>query len=286
MDDDASQAERQELVTRAQALGIERPDLLSVAELGAAITQRSAPIEHDEPRSWLGVARDLLASVIEQGLHLPDAAALLRAVPVRNKRRAPQPVATVTLAEIYAAQGHADRARAVLAQLLAREPSHAAARRLLDRLDQAAPGAAPDAAAPPVAKVAAPPVVEATAAPATRETEVAAGRVHAGEVAGGEPPPVAAIATRGPRFELCAERRGGAVIARWRAEGADAPLVLRMVTFEPTWDGARRRHEDWAIATATGERELQVASRRAELLVALGTLAHEFRALAVARIAT
>jgi hypothetical protein len=85
-------------------------------------------------RGWLGVARDLVASVVESGLNLPDAAAVIRGERGEFEPKGPGPVATVTLAEIYAAQGHSERARAMVDEVLAREPDHAAARALQQRL--------------------------------------------------------------------------------------------------------------------------------------------------------
>ena len=86
-------------------------------------------------RGLLGVARDLVARVVERGLHLSDAAELLRSLrsqPAWNP--APPPIATVTLAEIYATQGHKARALAVLDTVLHNEPDHAIARQLRDKV--------------------------------------------------------------------------------------------------------------------------------------------------------
>ena len=57
----------------------------------------SDPTERKRARGWLGIARDLVASVVEQGLHLPEAAALIRGEEgLELGQRAPAPVATVT----------------------------------------------------------------------------------------------------------------------------------------------------------------------------------------------
>ena len=65
----------------------------------------------------------------------PDAAAIIRGEGAREGDwKGPPPVATVTLAEIYAAQGHLDRALRMLDEVLAKEPDHDAARSLRDRL--------------------------------------------------------------------------------------------------------------------------------------------------------
>src|SRR5687768_983034 len=98
-------------------------------ELRDEIVRRAEPdpLEQRRARGWLGVARDMVASVVESGLNLPDAAALIRG---RGEfdGHGPPAVATVTLAQIYAAQGHHARALSVLDEVLAKEPDHVAAR--------------------------------------------------------------------------------------------------------------------------------------------------------------
>jgi len=117
-------------------MGVDRPELMTRVELTDEITRRaeSDPIEQKRARGWLGVARDLVASVVESGLNLPDAAAVIRGERAELELRPPEPVATVTLAEIYAAQGHVDRALAMLEEVIASEPEHEAAGRLRERL--------------------------------------------------------------------------------------------------------------------------------------------------------
>jgi hypothetical protein len=98
------------------------------------------------------VARDLVARVVERGLHLPDAAALIRGLQQATLKPVTPPIATVTLAGIYAGQGHRDRALAVLDEVLAKEPEHTAARALRDKV-----GSLPDDAVVPFAPSDAPP---------------------------------------------------------------------------------------------------------------------------------
>jgi hypothetical protein len=84
----------------------------------------------------VSVARRLLASVVERGLNLPDAAALIRGdTKLMAPPMAPPPVATVTLARIYAAQGHLDRAIGTLDEVLDSDPDHELARDLRTQLD-------------------------------------------------------------------------------------------------------------------------------------------------------
>lgn len=81
------------------------------------------------------MARDLVASVVESGLNMRDAAAAIRGDQRSDLEwLGPPPVATVTLAEIYVAQGHPERALGILDEVLAREPDHPAAFALRERL--------------------------------------------------------------------------------------------------------------------------------------------------------
>lgn len=132
---------RDALIARAAALGVTRPELLTRVELRDEIvrlTETDAQARSGA-RGWLGVARDLVASVVEQRLNLPDAADLIRGVNLHLPKNV-APVATVTLAEIYAAQGHLTRAVKLLDEVLTGEPDHEAARLLRDRLlTQSAP---------------------------------------------------------------------------------------------------------------------------------------------------
>ena len=181
---------REELIVHASQLGVPRPRVLTQPELMDEIITRTAKSEREKAkaRGWLGRARDLLAQVVEKKLHLPEAARVLRSGPDdRTWPTPPPPLPTVTLAEIYAAQGHLERAIAVLDEVLTREPEHAEAHGLRARfLDQAkarqrrgsesrpesAPASttAPASAAPPPASIAAPPV----AAPPVAAPPVAA----------------------------------------------------------------------------------------------------------------
>ena len=127
---DLDAASRSDLIARAEALGIDKADVLTRAELIDEIVKRTVadPIERRLARGLLGVARDLVARVVERGLHLPDAAALIRGLQQVTLTPVTPPIATVTLAEIYAGQGHRARALAVLDEVLAKEPEHTAAR--------------------------------------------------------------------------------------------------------------------------------------------------------------
>src|ERR1700753_2042482 len=103
---------REELVIEARRVGVKRPEVMTRVELVDEVLRLGTPnpVERKEVRGWLGVARDLLASAVEVGLNLPDAAAMMRGEVRLEPLREQAPVATVTLAEIYGAQGHLDRA--------------------------------------------------------------------------------------------------------------------------------------------------------------------------------
>lgn len=133
-----SNLSRIELLQLAQSLGVSDADVMTRAELRTAIdkARRPEPLSSDQqPATWVGVARRLLASVVERGLNLPDAASLIRGDTKLNAPpKAPPPVATVTLARIYGAQGHFDRAIATLDEVLESDPDHELARELRNQL--------------------------------------------------------------------------------------------------------------------------------------------------------
>ena len=135
--DDLERLSREQLILKARVLGVERAELMTRVELRDEIVRRSEPdpVQQRRARGFLGVARDLVASVVEAGLNLPDAAKLIRGDGSREGEwKGPPPVATVTLAEIYASQGHLERALRMLDEVLAKEPDHDPARALRDRL--------------------------------------------------------------------------------------------------------------------------------------------------------
>ena len=124
---DPNELSRIELLNLAHNLHISDADVMTRAELRAAIdkARKPEPKAPEQPVTWVSVARRLLASIVEQGLNLPDAAALIRGdTKLSTPPKAPPPVATVTLARIYAAQGHLERAIRTLEEVLASDPDH------------------------------------------------------------------------------------------------------------------------------------------------------------------
>lgn len=132
--------DREALIRLAEEHGITRPRILTRPELVDEILLRSATEAGGDAslaRGFFGLARDLVARVVERGLHLPEAASRIRSLAVDPPRRAPRvaPLPTVTLAQIYASQGHTARAVETLRRVLDEEPEHAEARRLLATLE-------------------------------------------------------------------------------------------------------------------------------------------------------
>jgi hypothetical protein len=139
LDPNSNPLSRIELLRLAQGLGVVDADVMTRAELRAAIDKAQRPERaalDQHPVTWVSVARRLLASVVERGLNLPDAAALIRGdTKLMAPPMAPPPVATVTLARIYAAQGHLDRAIGTIDEVLDSDPDHELARDLRTQLD-------------------------------------------------------------------------------------------------------------------------------------------------------
>ena len=77
---DLDQLTREELILRARELGAERPEVMTRVELRDEIVRLSEPdpLLRRRSRGWLGVARDLVASVVDAGLNMPGAAAAIR----------------------------------------------------------------------------------------------------------------------------------------------------------------------------------------------------------------
>jgi len=151
-------------------------------------------------------------------------------------------VPTVTLAEIYAAQGHKQRAVETLRRVLEREPEHVAARALLAKLEDTSYVAPP----PPL-----PPEPEVEAPPTLDEEE-------------DEAPAAVAIAPEVVALPL----GGGTSYVAWRGPSED--LVLRLVVVTPSWDGPSRETRDLALDAPEGELVLRGLPERAIVRAAIG----------------
>jgi hypothetical protein len=261
---DLEQLDRDTLVARAEAAGVTRARILTRPELVDELLLRSPadPATKQRSRGLFGVARDLLARVVEQGLHLPDAADRIRtlggyATPRRHS--APAALPTVTLAEIYAAQGHRDRAIDTLEGVLAREPEHAVAGALLTQLrDSTFP--LPPPRMPPELDDERP---AATSDALAHDTH----RAPAGPEQAAEPLGMLDDAPLPPRYDVdeCVaipvdprtlyvywEAREG-TLAYLRAARGGGSLVLRLIVVEPTWDGPRSSTRDYEAAASVGD---------------------------------
>lgn len=297
---------RDDLMASAESLGVRRARIMTRPELIDEILLASYGKEDRErdkkklerARGLFGRARDLLARVVEQGLHLPDAAERIRAVPLPTPpaaRTPPSVLPTVTLAEIYASQGHTSRAVETLGKVLEDEPEHAAARALLERLESASyappppPDLGPEEEPPPpedapeagAAAEIAPPAVTAEAAVADAPADAAP------EAAAASAAPTTGIATPVEVDVLDACRaipdEAGALVVRWQvsrrmrdhhaARAGRGGLALRVVTVLATADGPRASVTDLPVTDAVGRLVLPRASDAAIRRVAVGWMA-------------
>jgi hypothetical protein len=205
--------DRDSLVARAEAAGVVRARVLTRPELVDELLLRSQ--EGTRARGLFGRARDLLARIVERGLHLPDAAEAIRSLVPPPASIPPSAVPTVTLAEIYAAQGHHTKAIDTLEKVLEAEPDHGAARALLAKMKEA-----------PLVTEPAPPIEEE---------------------------PEAAPAEAPPRFDECvAFPMENGIFVYWQARPqtltrARGGLVVRALGIVPTWEGPRSVVIDRAV---------------------------------------
>ncbi|HVJ91386.1 MAG TPA: hypothetical protein VM580_16400 [Labilithrix sp.] len=311
--------DREGLVMRAQAAGIRRARVLTRPELIDELLRLDPELDQDKlrrTRGFFGVARDLLSRVVERGLHLPDAADRLRVslgMPLQQVTRPePQAVPTVTLAGIYAAQGHKQRAIETLKRVLEVEPGHGTARSLLEQLE-AADYVAPPPPLPPeddsrdvvsdvTEEVAS---AERTADGPVRASDEAGARVdttkeHAEaflhvatttQGVEGDAPEDEAIPATSPVFEPMTLPRatietecvaipvdGGGLYVWWRlsasarASTEDARFIVRALVLVPTWDGPQRETRDIACDPSAGELVLRDLPERAIVRVAIGMM--------------
>jgi hypothetical protein len=288
---------RDDLIERAESFGVRRARIMTRPELIDEILLASFGREEKErdkkklerARGLFGRARDLLARVVDKGLHLPDAADRIRSMPLPpppSARTTPSVLPTVTLAEIYAAQGHTGRAIDTLEKVLATEPEHAAASALLDKL-RSADYRAP--AQPDLGPEEPPPAADfdiaddVTSAPVLERPRE--------EPPSAEPPSIEA----GPSTRAATEvnvdvadactaipTARGELVVRWtisrksrlhhetRAPGGR--LALRIATVVPTHDGPRSSVRDELVEPSERERLLAPVRGLAVRRVAIGWL--------------
>jgi hypothetical protein len=263
--EDLERLDRDALVARAQEAGVTRARVLTRPELVDELLVRSATDQatRQRARGLFGRARDLIARVVERGLNLPDAAERIRALgfAAPPTRVAPAAVPTVTLAQIYVAQGHRERAVDTLEEVIAREPEHAVAVDLLAKLR--------DGRFPVPAPVM-PPEREDEGAGAQRVAEVET--VAASESEGADAPQNAARGgapaaggVAAPLTDECVAtlieptalrivwsvHEETLAYVRRASPGARVALCVHVV--KPTWDGPQQTSTTYEVGETKGE---------------------------------
>lgn len=304
---DLERLSREELVSRATAVGVVRPRALTIPELIDEILRVSEHGGERAGRGWFGRARDLLTSVIDRGLNLPDPRAR------RNEGRpaaAPPPLPTVTLAEIYAAQGHIERAISTLDEVLVRDPGNADAEkvraRLATQLEKRKPSTPPPVIEAKLVTMPPPPpgLSDAAeelshAAELTAEVAPSAESGAAAADAAVEPPAAEAAASTGdnadvppddledeaPAFSEIDEIVALAVdphtvylywevqattLGRAREEQPEGSLVVRAVTVVASVAGPRTEVRDVRVDALVGELFLEGLPAQANVRISVG----------------
>jgi hypothetical protein len=207
--------------------------------------------------TWLGRARELVARVVDRGLHLPEAAKLLRGTPPPPSAKPPPPLATLTLAEIYAAQGYFAKAVRVLDEVLERTPGHDEARRLRERFAARASGHAARAE-----------VAEATAPAAEREASASSTTQPADPRRSGRDA-VSVLPTQTRTAFVCWELRPRRLAeARWGAKQGE--LVLRVLAVWAERGTTSRRLRDLVVDGLEGDAFVHELPPGSEVRVCLG----------------
>jgi hypothetical protein len=254
--------DRDALVDLAEEAGVTRARILTRPELVDELLLRSSVDEASKRRARgiFGVARDLLARVVERGLHLPDAADRIRTLGLSAppRRSAPAALPTVTLAEIYAAQGHRERAIDTLESVLARESDHAAARALLAQLKDSAYPVPPPPLPPEEEEAAGANATSSAAAEAAAPTGKEEPREPFGML-DDVPLPTrydvdecVAIPVDPTTLYVYWEARESS-LAAVRRTAPGGSLVLRIIVIVPTWDGPQARTQDVPIDSSLGD---------------------------------
>lgn len=263
--------DRDALVAHAESLRIPKAKILTRPELIDEILIAEAGGDRERAkRGWLGRARDLVARVIERGLHLPDANERYRDEPAPPPKRT-SVVPTVTLAEIYATQGHRTKALDTLAAVLAAEPEHHAARELKEKLEA---GASDLPAAPVV--------------PPEPEDESTSSWMEPGEPVDEESAEPASMLDAGPlpdRYgdDECVTMSVDPETAYVYWEVAEETkksletqgsgvLALRVLVIVPTWDGPRTARRDIPVHAVSGDWFVRELPKDAIVRAAIGWL--------------
>jgi hypothetical protein len=266
---------RSDLIAKAEELGVEKANVLTRAELQDEILRRSVsdPIERRLVRGLLGMARDLVARVVERGLHLPDAAAKIRSVRMRDWATPKPPIATVTLAEIYAAQGHRSRALSVLDEVLTHEQDHAAARNLRDKIaasPQDEPVMPPEPEEPPSGEIGSSPTGQEAA------NDVGPSPVEPIGMLDDQPLPErydvdeVVLMPVDPQTVFAYWEVRDASVALARAQAQNGRLILRIVAVTASWEGPTVETRDIEVTERVGDWFVRDLPAGAVLRAALG----------------
>jgi hypothetical protein len=263
---DLETLDRETLIARAESAGVHRARVLTRPELVDEIIlrQNHDPETTRRMRGLLGRARDLLARLVERGLNLPDAADRLRSSAPPPLKRPIPPVPTVTLAEIYATQGHKQKAIDTLTQVLDREPDHLAAKGLLTKLQAGA-----FAATPPLPEEEDDRVGYEVATTTTQPTEPT-------RMLDADPLPpkydvdeCIALAVDPATLFVYWEVRDDTYVRLVKSEGA---LTLRVLVIVPTWDGPRTYTRDITVQAQLGDWFVRDLPKDAIVRAAIGWL--------------
>ena len=278
--------DRDVLIERAASLGVARARVLTRAELVDELILRGPDdvVDKQRTRGFFGVARDLLADVVERGLNLPDAAERIRrhgGLTPAVCARAPAALPTVTLAEIYAAQGHVARAVETIQSVLVREPDHEAARVLLARLSDVNYSIVPAAAHAGASDEYTSRVgsCERVASEAHAEGVTAGTENHLDPTLGNSEPERGSrpadvseciAIPLGPTSLFIYWAVSRSVVELWKREHPQGVIVVRLVVVTPTPDGPTRNVRDCAVGDMTGDTVVRDLPAQAIVRVAAG----------------
>lgn len=287
---------REELIQRAETLGVVRPRTLTIPELIDEVLQAGQKRPDAKQRGWFGRARDLLTSVIDRGMNAPQPRS--RRGDGRNAPQTPAPpLPTVTLAEIYAAQGHLERAITTLDEVLARDPSHTEAQSLRTRFEQQLHKTKPSTP-PPIIEAKLEPMTPAPAAPsievaavevASTAPEQAVAEPVSSEVAVSPsvaPPPAAPLPEAVFEQPLEVDEIVGlavdphtvylyweirpSTLASVRATRPEGAIVVRTVTVQPALAGPATEVRDFRVDALFGELFVRGLPAQANVRASIG----------------
>ncbi len=247
--------DRDRLIASAEEAGVTRARVLTRPELIDELLLRQPGRTTEEvrrSRGFLGRARDLLARVVERGLHLPDAADRIRSAPSPSAalRGSGAALPTVTLAEIYATQGHRTRAVETLERVLTTEPEHVAARALLSKLQVGELAAVAPAL---------PPEPEETMTSSHMEESPSEQPAESAWMLDSEPLPTRydvdeciAISVDPTTLYVYWELKGD-TLGHLAARMPGGSTTLRVLVMVPTWDGPRAFQRDIDVSSHLGD---------------------------------